>query len=232
MLRALLARSARAPERGELVAAPRSAPETRHLDLPVFERALIRTLEREGVEFTDRGQPIAGRTGHANDPDDPGGETNYGITAEVARAHGYQGDMAGIPYDRVKGIYRSAYWDRVRGDEVPDEDIAEELFDTGVNCGVAVAVRFLQETLNLLNNEGKRYEDIDEDGRMGPGTLAALKKALAHAPWYKPVILMSQNSFQVVRYRDLCRARPRLEKYYPGWVLNRGMMISINPRAM
>lgn len=197
----------------------------------VFEIALRTALEREGVDFTANGAPISGRTGYTNDPDDPGGETNYGITAETARAHGYLGEMKDLPYEVVRRVYRAGYWDRIKGDDVPDPDVAIELFDTAVNCGVAVAVRFLQETLNVLNNEGTRYGDIDEDGRMGGQTLEALARALRWATWYKPVILCCQNSWQVVHYRDLCRKRPRLEKFFPGWVLNRGMRVTVARRG-
>jgi lysozyme family protein len=72
--------------------------------------------------------------GYVNDPHDPGGETNYGITVAVARANGYQGSMRSIPMDLVKSIYRKRYWDVVHGDSLPAGlDLC--VFDYAVNSG-------------------------------------------------------------------------------------------------
>ena len=73
---------------------------------------------------------------------DPGGKTRFGVTEAVARAAGYGGDMRQLPLSLAKAIYRSQYWDAVRGDELPDgvryyvfdaaaagtRDVAAELF--------------------------------------------------------------------------------------------------------
>jgi len=72
--------------------------------------------------------------GYVNDPHDPGGETNYGITVAVARACGYHGDMHAIPMDLVRSIYRKNYWDVVNGDGLPAGlDLC--VFDYAVNSG-------------------------------------------------------------------------------------------------
>ena len=53
--------------------------------------------------------------------------------------------------------------------------MAEELLDTGVNCGTGFA-KPLQRALNLLNNQGKAgYADLEVDGVYGSETLRALK---------------------------------------------------------
>src|SRR5690606_6723661 len=116
------------------------------------------------------GRPDPGRTGYVNHPDDPGGETNFGVTRKVALENGYAGPMRDIPYTKVLDIYRRRYWDDLQGDEIPDQEIAEELFDTGVNCGMAVVKRFLQRTLNVLNAKGTKYPDLVVDGVVGPRT--------------------------------------------------------------
>ena len=54
--------------------------------------------------------------------------------------------------------------------------VAEELLDTGVNCGTGFAKPLLQRALNLLNNQGKAgYADLEVDGVYGSETLGALK---------------------------------------------------------
>ena len=47
--------------------------------------------------------------GHVNDPNDAGGETNHGITAAVARDHGYTGPMVSMPVEKAIDIYAQSY---------------------------------------------------------------------------------------------------------------------------
>ncbi|MDO1811820.1 hypothetical protein Q2319_26385, partial [Escherichia coli] len=57
--------------------------------------------------------------------------------------------------------------------------VAEELLDTGVNCGTGFAKPLLQRALNLLNNNGKaEWPELSVDGIYGPATLNALKTYL------------------------------------------------------
>src|SRR3546814_1711823 len=53
--------------------------------------------------------------------------------------------------------------------------VGEELFDTGVNMGPAIPALWFQQCLNALNDGGKHYPDIAEDGDIGPGKLAAFR---------------------------------------------------------
>lgn len=186
-----------------------------------FEQALRKVLRHEGVAFDADGDPLVGRTGYVDHPSDPGGVTNYGITRNVALENGYVGDMISIPYFVVKGIYKKRYWDVLHCDEIPSQEIAEELFDTAVNMGTGVAVKFLQRTLSVLNGGETKYPKVTVDGAMGPGTIAALTAALAIAPWYELAILRAMDSFQAVRYIELAENNPKLETFLPGWLRNR-----------
>ena len=128
-----------------------------------IEQFLNELIQREG--------------GYVNDPTDRGGATKYGITEAVARANGYKGHMKDLPIELAKSIYRKQYWTSPRFDQVNtiNTKIAEELLDTGVNCGVAFAKPLLQRALNLLNNQGKEgWQDLAIDGVYGPATLSAL----------------------------------------------------------
>ena len=186
-----------------------------------FTRAVRKVLRHEGVQLDAAGMPVPGRTGYVDHPDDPGGDTNYGIIKAVARTYGYEGEMESIPFPTVLDIYRRRYWDEIRGDEIPDQDIAEELFDTGVNCGVGVAKTFLQRTLNVLNKKGTLWPDLVVDGSIGPKTIAALKVALAVAPYHRLCILRALDSLQCVRYIELAEEKEKFETFMAGWLRTR-----------
>jgi lysozyme family protein len=82
--------------------------------------------------------------GYSNDPADPGGPTNYGITIHDYRAyinpHGTAHDVKHMSVDQAKSIYRSKYWDAVGGDNLPI-GVDYCVFDYGVNSGVSRALR-------------------------------------------------------------------------------------------
>jgi lysozyme family protein len=186
-----------------------------------FEKAILKILKHEGVQFDDEGNPIAGKTGYVNNPDDPGGETNYGITQRVARANGYYLQMSEIPYDVVRWIYRKMYWDKLQADMITDDAIAIEMFDTAVNCGVETVVTYLQRTLNVMNKKANLYPDIEADGICGTQTIETLEKALSVEPWYRLCILRAIDSLQCVRYIGLAERDNKFETFLPGWLRNR-----------
>lgn len=122
-----------------------------------FEKAFDRLIGHEG--------------GYSNRDlkDDPGGETNWGITWPTLReAIGLGLVSAGttikdLTRDQAKTIYRALYWDRAKSSEY-DYAIAYQLFDAAVNSGIGNAIRFLQ-----------RAVDVADDGSVGKITLAAIK---------------------------------------------------------
>ena len=50
--------------------------------------------------------------GYSDNPADPGGKTNHGVTEQVARANGYQGDMKALPKGFAEQVYRRDYIER------------------------------------------------------------------------------------------------------------------------
>lgn len=162
--------------------------------------------------------------GYANHPSDPGGETMWGITARVARANGYAGPMRKLPRDKAIDIYRREYLVKpgFAAVEQISPAIAEELFDTGVNMGPAWPSRWLQEWLNAMNDRGRLYADIAEDGVIGPGTLAALRAYLrTRGAEAEKVMLRCLNADQAVRYKDLSRRCDASESFTYGWLRTR-----------
>ena len=126
---------------------------------PLFERALAHVLEMEG--------------GYDDDPYDPGGPTNQGITlAEYARDRGIdvtagnlaalKAELKAIPPATVRRLYRDRYWLAASCPDLPPP-LAFFHFDAAVNQGVAGSARMLQQAVGA-----------DIDGEIGPLTLAAV----------------------------------------------------------
>ena len=167
---------------------------------------------------------IAREGGYSNHPADKGGPTRWGITQQVARAHGYGGDMRLFPRAEAIAVYRRIYWLRPGLDRVARHAprIAAEMFDTGVNMGPAVAVHFLQRALNALNRGATDYPDMILDGRIGPATLTALEAFLARRkPGGETVLLKAIVALQGERYVALAETRPANEAFLYGWLANR-----------
>lgn len=171
-----------------------------------FELAVAHTLGIEG--------------GYSDHPSDRGGKTNWGITEAVARADGFEGAMSSLSKVRALSIYRRLYWDRIGLDWVAavSPAVAAECFDTGVNMGVAVAVRWLQRILNALNRQGRSWPDLEIDGIAGPATKAALNALAADRGQAGMLTVIAyQNSLQGARYIELAEQRAANEDFIFGW---------------
>jgi lysozyme family protein len=167
---------------------------------------------------------IAREGGYSNHPADRGGPTRWGITQAVARDHGYSGDMRSFPRDAAVAIYRNIYWLRPAFDRVAEHapELAEELFDTGVNMGPETAAGFLQRALNALNRGAIDFPDLVRDGRIGPATLAALAAFLrTRGRAGETVLRKAVEALQGERYLALAEARPANEAFLYGWLANR-----------
>lgn len=167
---------------------------------------------------------IAREGDYSNHPADRGGPTRWGITEQVARAYGYGGDMRQLPKSTAATIYKRRYWTDVRFDQVAAvfPRVGGELFDTGINMGQAVAAKFLQRALNLLNAGGSSWPDMVVDGQIGPMTIAALNRLKQQrGPAAEAVLLKTLDGFQVARYAEITEARPANEAFFYGWIANR-----------
>lgn len=162
--------------------------------------------------------------GYVDHPADRGGPTQFGITAGVARANGWTGDMRHLPRAAAAGIYRRLYWQKPGFDRVARAApaLAAELFDTGVNMGPKVAAGFLQRALNALNRGARDYADIAVDGLIGPATLGALDGFLKQRGRSgETVLLKALEALQGERYLRLAETRPANEAFLYGWLANR-----------
>lgn len=116
--------------------------------------------------------------GYVNNPSDRGGETNFGITVAVARAAGFTGEMKDMTAAQARDIIKAGFWDVMRLDDLMDQSVAEEMFDTGVNQGAATVVKYLQQAVNALNykrvkmpdgyTDARYFDDLAVDGKISP----------------------------------------------------------------
>jgi lysozyme family protein len=162
--------------------------------------------------------------GYVNNPNDRGGETNWGITIAVARENSYYGPMSALPRETAKTIYEKQYVVAPGFDKVAalSAEIGAELVDTGVNMGPRVAATFLQRALNVLNNMGSGYKDLLVDGDVGPATLFALKTFLLwRGKRGERVMLKALNCLQGARYIELAEVRAQNEAFVFGWLDHR-----------
>jgi len=162
--------------------------------------------------------------GYSNNPNDSGGPTNWGITQSKAREHGFSGDMRNLSRQKALEIYKADYWDEILLDNVGafSEQLAYEMFDTGVNCGTGTSAVFLQRSLNVLNDKERYYKDITVDGLMGPSTLHALDMYFnTRGHEGLKVLTTMLNCLQGARYVTLCEQNEKDETFMYGWASKR-----------
>jgi len=162
--------------------------------------------------------------GYVNDPADPGGATNHGVTLGTLRRLGLDltgdgqidaGDVRALTPTQAVGIFVDQYFNRPGLNRLP-EVLQPSVFDMYVNAG-ANAVRILQRLLNALGR------DLAEDGVLGPHTVAA-----AHAAASPDGGLLA-DAYAIARrnyYYALADARPQSRKFARradggkgGWIL-------------
>lgn len=117
-----------------------------------FESCLEHVLKHEG--------------GFVNHPKDPGGMTNLGVTKKVyeewVQREVDEDEMRGLTPEDVAPLYKSQYWDRVKGDQLPS-GLDFCVFDWAVNSGTGRAAKKLQSLIGTT-----------ADGGIGPNTLRRL----------------------------------------------------------
>jgi len=109
--------------------------------------------------------------GFVNHPSDPGGITNLGCTKNVWEEWCGQPvteqDMRDLQPSDVAPLYKSKYWDRVKGDDLPS-GVDYIVFDAAINSGAGRAAKWLQECVGT-----------QPDGAIGPMSLQAARSMVA-----------------------------------------------------
>lgn len=140
--------------------------------------------------------------GYVNDPDDPGGETKYGISK---RSYPHL-DIARLTLEEAEAIYKKDFWDYLRLDDVYDNRVKFELFEQAVNFGQGQAAMNVQAALNLLG------KTIKFDGIVGSETIKAINTTES-VP-----LLKTLNGLQFGLYAQICRKDPSQKKFFVGWL--------------
>jgi lysozyme family protein len=115
-----------------------------------FSEAFVSLMQNEG--------------GYSNNPNDPGGETMWGVTKQVARDNGYTGLMREMPKSTAFEIAQKLYWAPYHLDDVVDQQVAFNVLDAAYNGG---------HPAEWLQAAAK----VKVDGNIGPVTIAAVNAA-------------------------------------------------------
>jgi lysozyme family protein len=157
----------------------------------LFDRAFAATI---GLE-----------AGYINDPDDPGGETKFGISKRQYPDL----DIPSLTLEQAKEIYLRDYWQPLMLGHINERYIACEVFDTAVNMGINAGVYIVQEALNFLGASlslggPMRAEYIAMVNTWGHKDPEAFFKVL--------------NGFQFMHYLKIITRDPIKRKYARGWM--------------
>ncbi len=126
---------------------------------------------------------VAREGGYVNDPDDPGGATNFGVTIHTMRRLGLDldgdgavtsADVRRLTRSQAVEIFVRHYFYKPRINDLP-RPLHETVFDMYVNAGNN-AVKILQRLLRDMRIE------VAVDGAIGPQTIAAAQQAAEAAP--------------------------------------------------
>lgn len=153
--------------------------------MATFESCIDNVLKHEG--------------GYVNDPDDLGGETNYGISKRAYPDI----DIKALTRKEAKAIYEKDYWIRYKIEKMPEE-LRYIYFDMVLNMGPGNAAKVVQRTANAKNPAPER---IKVDGRVGPATRKALKN----------VELERVRSERILHYARLVVKKPVQHRFWFGW---------------
>lgn len=183
-----------------------------------MKKIILDMMDREG-QFVDH-------------PDDLGGPTNFGITLKTyQRIHpgATVNDLKRMTFSEAYNIFENEYFYKPKIDmlEYYSVAVAEKVLDCGVNAGHVTAIKFLQESLNILNYVNGRYlyDDLVVDGVIGRKTVDALNFFLNARPREgESVLLKALNCLQGAYYINITKSRKENKSFIYGW-LNRRIFI-------
>ena len=167
--------------------------------------------------------------GYANHPADKGGETWKGIARNMHpdlegwKTVDKRKNEPGFPKNlnsdlalqgQVMAFFKQWFWDSLRLGDLQDQQVANELYDTGVNMGTGRASLFFQRVLNAINKNGVLYADLALDGKIGGKTVAAFN-ALSKND--KAIVWRLLNCLQGEKYFSICEANPAQKVFFRSW---------------
>ena len=146
--------------------------------------------------------------GESNHAADPGGRTRFGI------AERYFPDVWKMPggptLPAALGIYWTSFWLPLKADEINHTALRNKLFDMAINFGQGRAVRFLQESINLLR---RGDAPLTVDGRIGPVTIKAVNEYR-----HPRSLVFLLGALMMDHYRE----SPNASSFLAGWAWRSG----------
>lgn len=137
--------------------------------------------------------------GYSNDPNDPGGETKYGISDKLlSRIDLFNPSktIKDLTLDDAKLLYKRVFWDRHNIGKIKSDRIAIKVFDSCVNIGPSKAIRMMQKIIGAT-----------KDGICGPETIRLINK-------YDEKAFLSSYVYELIIYY----ASLHNGKYFSGWL--------------
>lgn len=165
----------------------RAPTETEAIDRLRFSSIIPWLLQHEG--------------GYVNNPNDAGGETNYGISK---RSYPHV-DIKGLTKERAAEIYYQDWWKPLRLGEIDDDRLAAKILDTCVNTGRSAGTKILQAALK------ERGHNVPQDGYMHQQVIDACNKANIDK------LLLTFIKQQGWHYAQCITNRPANAVFAKGW---------------
>jgi lysozyme family protein len=112
----------------------------------------------------------------------------------------FGGSLTGM----VREFYRTEFWDKMRGNEITNQEVANTIFNFGVNSGMGMAIKLAQLTVGAT-----------PDGGIGAKTIEKLN-AVTDGQQFKQAYALAK----MARYAEICNKNRAQSKFLLGW-LNR-----------
>lgn len=145
--------------------------------------------------FTDEVIRIEG--GYVNDRDDPGGETNHGITKRLAESYGYKKPMISMTKNEAKELYRKAFWNGSLASNIMN-NAAFHIYLLSIHSGNRQAILILQRALG-----------VTADGIAGVETMNAISNV-------SESLLIEALCYRTLDFYVIISPKTRY-KYIQGW---------------
>lgn len=133
---------------------------------------------------------------YVNDPNDPGGETKYGISKRQYP----ELDIKHLTIKKAREIYLRDFWQVMGGAMIREQEIANQIFDFAVHTGIQRAVKYAQSVVGVA-----------VDGFMGPITLAAINGML-------PEMFLNYYRLARIHYYYRLSRLTSYRRYLYGWI--------------
>jgi lysozyme family protein len=175
-----------------------------------FDKAITFVLKHEG--------------GYANNPNDTGGATNFGLSSRFLNSCKLDGhllatidtnddsvisasEIKNIPIPIAKEVYRLFFWLPNLYEKINSQEVANYIFDFSVHAGAYKANYIAQKAANALG-----INPIKQDGLIGKATIGAINLIPSDK------MLEKLKEFRINFYRDVVKHNRTQKVFLNGWI--------------